>query len=109
MPADFEQPGKRRRNIGEQASVARTDDDLIVSAGGNPADVTGAMHGLGLRDDNAFVEFILNEAGVAVVAGSGFGYPGHMRISFATSDELLRKSIERMERALRSAAAARRG
>jgi aspartate aminotransferase len=66
------------------------------------ADVTHAMQALGLRDDNAFADFILNEAGVSVVAGSGFGAPGHMRISFATSEHLLTQSIERMERALRA-------
>jgi aspartate aminotransferase len=66
------------------------------------ADVTRAMQALGLRDDNAFADFILNEAGVSVVAGSGFGAPGHMRISFATSEHLLVQSIERMERALRA-------
>jgi aspartate aminotransferase len=70
------------------------------------ADVTRAMQALGLRDDNAFADFMLNEAGVSVVAGSGFGAPGHMRISFATSEHLLRQSIERMERALRNGPAA---
>ena len=64
------------------------------------ADVTGAMSKLGLRDDNAFAEFLLAEAGVAVVSGSGFGSPGHMRISFATSEALLEQAIARMARAL---------
>ena len=64
------------------------------------ADVSTAMAGLGMKDDNAFAEFLLLDAGVAVVAGSGFGAPGHMRISFATSMELLEKSIQRMGGAL---------
>jgi aspartate aminotransferase len=71
------------------------------------ADVTRAMSALGMRDDNAFSEFLLNEAGVAVVSGSGFGAPGHIRISFATSDALLSQSIQRMERALRAGPVAR--
>ncbi len=66
------------------------------------ADVTRAMQALGLRDDNAFADFLLNEAGVSVVAGSGFGAPGHMRISFATAEHLLIQSIERIERVLRA-------
>ena len=40
------------------------------------ADVRGAMRNLGLRDDNAFAEYLINKAGVAVVPGSGFGAPG---------------------------------
>jgi aspartate aminotransferase len=36
----------------------------------------GAMRALGIKDDNAFAEYLLVEAGVAVVPGSGFGAPG---------------------------------
>jgi aspartate aminotransferase len=64
------------------------------------ADVSKAMAGLGCRDDNEFAELLLNEGGVAVVPGSGFGAPGHMRISFATSMQNLEKAIERMDRVL---------
>ena len=64
------------------------------------ADVSKAMASMGLKDDNSFAEFLLLDAGVAVVAGSSFGAPGHMRISFATSMELLEKSIQRMGTAL---------
>jgi aspartate aminotransferase len=64
------------------------------------ADVRGAMRNLGLRDDGAFTEYLLNQAGVAVVAGSGFGCQGHIRLSFATSMELLEKAVERMRAVL---------
>jgi aspartate aminotransferase len=64
------------------------------------ADVSKAMAAMGMKDDHLFTEFLLNEAGVAVVAGSGFGAPGHMRISFATSMENLQKALERMGHAL---------
>src|SRR4029077_7801574 len=47
------------------------------------ADVSRAMAALGCRDDGEFAELLLNEAGVAVVPGSGFGAPGHVRLSFA--------------------------
>jgi len=64
------------------------------------ADVRGAMRNLGLRDDNAFCEYLVHKALVAVVAGSGFGAPGHMRLSFACSMEMLQKAIERMRAVL---------
>jgi aspartate aminotransferase len=66
------------------------------------ADVSRAMAGLGCRDDNEFVELLLNEGGVAVVPGSGFGAPGHIRISFACSMQTLEKALERMDRVLES-------
>ena len=66
------------------------------------ANVTGAMAALGMHNDGQFCEFLLEEANVAVVAGSGFGAPGHMRISFATSTTLLEKSLQQMDRAIRA-------
>lgn len=71
------------------------------------ADVSEAMQAMGCRDDNAFAELLLNEGGVAVVPGSGFGAPGHMRISFACSMETLEKAVDRMARVLRAGAAAK--
>jgi aspartate aminotransferase len=70
------------------------------------ADVRGAMRALGHADDEAFTDFLLSNAGVAVVAGSGFGAPGHIRISFATGHEQLDKALRRIDAALRSAAPA---
>jgi aspartate aminotransferase len=64
------------------------------------ADVTRAMAALGCRDDGEFAEFLLNEAGVAVVPGSGFGAPGHVRLSFASSLATLEQALERMARVL---------
>src|SRR5262249_25318688 len=65
------------------------------------AEVTQAMAALGCRDDNEFAERLLSEVGVAVVPGSGFGAPGHIRISFACSMETLEKALERMRKMLR--------
>jgi aspartate aminotransferase len=64
------------------------------------ADVRGAMANLGLRDDNAFSEYLINKAGVAVVPGSGFGAPGHMRLSFACSKQTLEQAMERIRAVL---------
>jgi aspartate aminotransferase len=68
------------------------------------ADVSGAMRTLGIKDDNAFAEYLLVEAGVAVVPGSGFGAPAHMRLSFACSMKTLEDAVGRIERAVTSAA-----
>ena len=57
---------------------------------------------MGCRDDNEFAESLLVEGGVAVVAGSGFGAPGHMRISFATSMATLEKALDRIENVVRA-------
>jgi len=54
----------------------------------------------GMTDDVAFAEYLLNEAGVAVVPGSAFGAPGSIRISFATSMENLEKALDRISGAL---------
>ncbi len=71
------------------------------------ADVSKAMASLGCSSDNEFAELLLNEGGVAVVPGSGFGAPGHMRISFACSLQTLEKAIERIARVLAAGAVAK--
>jgi aspartate aminotransferase len=71
------------------------------------ADVRGAMRALGHTDDSTFAEYLLVEGGVAVVPGSGFGAPGHMRISFACSLKTLEEALVRIQRAVTGAAAKR--
>lgn len=58
--------------------------------------VAGAMRKLGMSDDMAFAEHLINEAGVALVPGSAFGLPGYARISYATSMENLQRAMERI-------------
>jgi aspartate aminotransferase len=65
-------------------------------------DVSGAMRDLGFADDNAFCEFLLAEALVAGVPGSGFGAPGHLRLSFACSMETLAEALRRIGAAVAS-------
>ena len=50
----------------------------------------------GVSNDTELAERLLADKGVALVPGSAFGLPGHIRISFATSMENLEKSIERI-------------
>ncbi|KXJ54607.1 pyridoxal phosphate-dependent aminotransferase [Neptuniibacter pectenicola] len=51
-------------------------------------------------DDIALAEFLLIEAGVALVPGSAFGAPGNMRLSFATSMDVLEDALGRISKAL---------
>ena len=50
--------------------------------------------------DIALAEYLLVEAGVAVVPGSAFGSEGYIRLSFATSMENLEKAIARIAKSL---------
>ena len=50
--------------------------------------------------DIALSEYLLAEAGVAVVPGSAFGSEGYIRLSFATSMENLQEALKRMAKAL---------
>jgi aspartate aminotransferase len=45
-------------------------------------------------------EYFLDEAGVAVIPGSSFGSDDHIRLSYATSMENIRKGIERIKAAI---------
>ncbi len=54
----------------------------------------------GCATDVEFAEKMLTEAEVALVPGSAFGTPGHMRLSYATSMENLETAISRLAKAL---------
>lgn len=47
---------------------------------------------------NDFAGRILEEEKVALVPGEGFGAPGYIRLSYAISDEMIEKGIERITR-----------
>ena len=59
-------------------------------------DVRGLISSLGVKDDLALADLLLQKSLVALVPGSAFGTPGHLRLSFATSDEVLRRCLERI-------------
>ncbi|MFZ0468644.1 MAG: pyridoxal phosphate-dependent aminotransferase [Thiogranum sp.] len=66
-------------------------------------DFSGAIARLdGVDDDLSLAEYLLNEAGVALVPGSAFGAPGYARLSFATSMEVLKDAVSRLEKALKA-------
>lgn len=53
-----------------------------------------------INNDIELADYLLQEAGVALVPGSAFGAPGNMRLSFATSKDVLADAIERIAKAL---------
>jgi len=68
-------------------------------------DVRGALDTIeGIDSDVQFSEFLLEQAEVAVVPGSAFGAPGHVRLSFACSRETLETAVGRIDTALQTAA-----
>jgi len=62
--------------------------------------VQDAVERLGLADDTALAEELINEAGVACVPGAAFGAPGYLRISFASAQDQLEEAIARIGRLL---------
>lgn len=60
-----------------------------------------SFNGKKIATDDDLVEFLLDEALVAVVAGSGFGSPGFIRLSYATSFDNIQKGLDRIEEALK--------
>lgn len=59
--------------------------------------VTKAMALKGFTDVTAFTTAILEEAGVALVTGAGFGSAENVRLSYATSMENLEAAIKRLK------------
>ncbi len=53
------------------------------------------------QNDIAFSEYLLENAGVAIVPGSAFGCEGYMRLSFATSLESLQQALGRIKNLLK--------
>ena len=53
-----------------------------------------------IRDDVELAAWMLEYAGVAMVPGTAFGAPGHLRLSFATSMENLQECVRRIKTAI---------
>lgn len=60
-------------------------------------DFSEAIKTKGYANDIEFSEALLSEVGVALVPGSAFGNEGCIRISFATSNEVLNDALDRIE------------
>ncbi len=59
-------------------------------------DVTEAAEHTGYADVDSFAKALLEEANVAVIPGSGFGSPETIRLSYATSMDLLEEAVQRI-------------
>jgi len=89
---------KRRHDLVHAALSAMPGVTAVAADGAfySFPDVREAQARLGLADDVALAEHLLLNHGLAVVPGSAFGAPGHLRLSYATSDANLQKAIERL-------------
>jgi aspartate aminotransferase len=105
-----------QESVAAMAAVYQQRRDIVVEALNSAPGITcqrpegafyvfPAIHGCigktsrgGARivDDEAFVIALLEEAGVATVHGAAFCYPGHFRISYATSTALLEEACRRI-------------
>jgi aspartate aminotransferase len=59
------------------------------------ADVRAYITGR-VENDVRLAESLLEEHGLATVPGSAFGAPGHLRLSFATSEAEIRRGVSRL-------------
>jgi len=50
-----------------------------------------------VKDDLELASYILEKAEVAMVAGTAFGAPGYIRLSYATSEEHLKEAAHRLQ------------
>ena len=53
-----------------------------------------------LKDTFDISEYILDSVQVVTVPGDGFGAPGHIRFSYATNREIIKKGMSRVNKAL---------
>jgi aspartate aminotransferase len=58
--------------------------------------VQGLIERIGLQDDVEFSTYCLEKLSLAVVPGSAFGAPGYVRLSFATSMDNIKLSVEKL-------------
>ena len=64
--------------------------------------VETAMRAKGVATDIELCERLIDEAGVALVPGTAFGAPGHIRLSFAASMATLESALARLDGFLRA-------
>ena len=56
----------------------------------------------GYTDVTEFTTAILEEVGVALVTGAGFGAPENVRLSYATDLETLKEAVQRLKQFMES-------
>ena len=108
-PQDFLAPNRalfqRRRNL----VVAMLNDAVGITCPMPEGafyvypDISGCIGktspmGVKITDDEVFATALLEETGVAVVFGAAFGLSPNFRVSYATSDEVLREACGRIQK-----------
>ena len=63
-------------------------------------DVKNVIEKKGFSDDVELSQYLIEKANVAVVPGSAFGSPGYIRLSYATSLELIKEAVNRISNSL---------
>ncbi len=63
-------------------------------------DVSASIDGKRIKDASDLSTYLLEEAGVSAVAGDPFGAPNTLRLSYATSDDLLTEAADRITKAI---------
>lgn len=63
-------------------------------------DVSSSISGDRIKSSVDLSMYLLDHAGVSVVDGGSFGAEGSIRISYATSDQLLEKALDRIAKAV---------
>jgi aspartate aminotransferase len=63
-------------------------------------DVSGAIKRVGVRDADELASMALEKAHVALVSGTPFGAPSHVRLSYATGDAEIDEGLKRLTKLL---------
>ena len=63
-------------------------------------DVKNVIEKKGFSDYVELSQYLIEKANVAVVPGSAFGSPGYIRLSYATSIELIKEAVNRISNSL---------
>ena len=91
---------ERRRYMVERLNAIESVECALPSGAFYAYPDVAAYYGSQVRDSVALCEYLLEEAKVACVPGAGFGTYEHIRLSYATSLELIEKALDRVEAAL---------
>lgn len=97
MLAEFDK--RRKYLVGELNSIAGV-SCLMPTGAFYAFPNTSKLYGGRVKDSSELALYLLEEAGVALVAGGAFGDDAHIRISYATSMEGIKKAVGRIREAI---------
>jgi aspartate aminotransferase len=100
MRAEFDR--RRKFLVGELNSMALVRCLMPTGAFYAFPNTSGLYGRGGIKSSSDLAMYLLEEAGVALVPGDAFGDDGHIRISYATSMEDIKKAMGRIKKAVQS-------